>query len=72
MKRISISVTGVLRDITTKLISLNNKYNEKEFEGELPDLDLVKHLEFESEEDLINFMYVECPLQLFGYFSSLT
>ena len=41
MKRISISITGVLRDITTKLISLNNKYNEKEFEGELPDLDFI-------------------------------
>jgi len=71
MKRISISITGVLRDITSKLITLNNKYNEREFEGELPDLDLVKHLEFDSEEDLINFMYVECPLQLFGYSNEL-
>ena len=67
MKRISISVTGVLRDVLSKLISLNNKYNECEFEGDLPDLDLVKHLNFKDEEELINFMYVECPLQLFGY-----
>ena len=67
MQRISISVTGVLRDVLSKLISLNNKYNECEFEGDLPDLDLVKHLDFKDEEELINFMYVDCPLQLFGY-----
>tara|TARA_R110000824_G_scaffold74599_9_gene189576 strand:+ start:318 stop:881 length:564 start_codon:yes stop_codon:yes gene_type:complete len=67
MKRISISVTGVLRDVLSKLISLNNKYNECEFEGDLPDLDLVKHLNFKDDEELIKFMYVDCPLQLFGY-----
>jgi hypothetical protein len=67
MKRISISVTGVLRDVLSKLISLNNKYNESEFEGEFPDLDLVKHLDFKDEEELIKFMYIDCPLQLFGY-----
>ena len=67
MKRISISITGVLRDVISRLITLNERYNEHKMEEDLPDLDLVKHLNFKDEEELINFMYVECPLQLFGY-----
>tara|TARA_R100000664_G_scaffold31141_1_gene44450 strand:- start:8751 stop:9314 length:564 start_codon:yes stop_codon:yes gene_type:complete len=67
MKRISISVTGVLRDVISKLVKLNESYNEFTPEDGIPDLDLVKHLNFKNEEELINFMYIDCPLQLFGY-----
>lgn len=65
--RIGITVNGVLRDTLQKVVSLYNRQNEteldvKEFESE----NLLDYLKFETEEELLEWMYVECPMEIFG------
>ena len=64
---IGITVNGVLRDTLQKVISLYNRQNETELDvEELKSLNLLEYLKFETEEELLEWMYVECPMEIFG------
>ena len=65
--RIGITINGVLRDTLQKVISTYNRYNETELKvEELESLNLLECLNFETEEELLEWMYVECPMEIFG------
>ena len=65
--RIGITVNGVLRETLDKLVSVYNRYNEDSVSVEsIDNLDLLSYFKFETQEELINFMYVECPMEIFG------
>jgi hypothetical protein len=65
--RIGITINGVLRDTLQKVISTYNRYNETELKvEELESLNLLEYLNFETEEELLEWMYVECPMEIFG------
>ena len=63
---ISISINGVLRNLLSRIKYVYEKYTSKEI-GEITDLDLSKFLDFNSEEELLEFIYVECPMEIFGH-----
>tara|TARA_R110002167_G_scaffold20002_13_gene73474 strand:- start:569 stop:1153 length:585 start_codon:yes stop_codon:yes gene_type:complete len=64
---IGITINGVLRDTLQKVISLYNRQNETELAvDELKSLNLLDYLKFETEEELLEWMYVECPMEIFG------
>lgn len=67
-KNIYIELNNVIRDIISKTILVYKADNlEKEFEDEYVDQNLQEYLGFETKEDLIEYMYVECPMRIFGY-----
>mgnify|MGYP003138091242 CR=1 FL=1 len=66
-KNIYIELNNVIRDIVSKTILVYKADNlEKELE-EYVGQDLQEYLGFETKEDLIEYMYVECPMRIFGY-----
>ena len=65
--RIGITINGVLRDTLQKVISIYNRYNETELNvDDFESLNLLDYLKFETEEELLEWMYVECPMEIFG------
>tara|TARA_Y100000389_G_scaffold164536_1_gene168299 strand:+ start:472 stop:1056 length:585 start_codon:yes stop_codon:yes gene_type:complete len=67
-KNIYIELNNVIRNIISKTILVYKADNlEKEFEDEYVDQNLQEYLGFETKEDLIEYMYVECPMRIFGY-----
>ena len=65
--RIGITINGVLRDTLQKVILTYNRYNESDIKIEdLKSLNLLEYLKFETEEELLEWMYVECPMEIFG------
>lgn len=67
-KNIYIELNNVVRDINSKTVLV---YKADNLEHELPEKyegeDLQEYLDFESKEELIEYMYVECPMRIFGY-----
>tara|TARA_Y100001972_G_scaffold65028_1_gene79272 strand:- start:19 stop:615 length:597 start_codon:yes stop_codon:yes gene_type:complete len=67
-KSIYIELNNVLRDIISKTILVYKADNlEKKLEDEYTGQDLQEYLGFETKEELIEYMYVECPMRIFGY-----
>lgn len=66
-KIISIQLDGVIRNTIDKIIDIYEGENETEISRPLKTLDLQKELGFETKEELINFIYVESPMRVFGY-----
>ena len=65
--KIGLTINNTLRDTLHKLVETYNKYTPNELElDDIESLDLLKYLKFDSEEDLIEWMYVECPMEIFG------
>tara|TARA_B100000287_G_scaffold408873_1_gene435683 strand:- start:34 stop:618 length:585 start_codon:yes stop_codon:yes gene_type:complete len=65
--KIGITINGVLRDTLKKVVSVYNRYNETELDiDEFETLNLLDYLKFETEEELLEWMYVECPMEIFG------
>ena len=65
--KIGLTINNMLRDTLHKLVETYNKYTPNELELEdVKSLDLLKYLKFDSEEELIEWMYVECPKEIFG------
>ena len=61
--RISISINGVLRDVLKKMSDVYEKYTEKECKIDINTTDnLLEVFDFETEEELFEFIYVECPM----------
>ena len=80
--KVGIEVNGVLRDTLKKIQQEYEKWfienpflEETEFKYEvisdLESLDLMKHLRFESEDELYNFLYREHTMEIFGHSGSV-
>ena len=78
--KIGIEINGVLRDTIGKFkmcyekFLMPNEYNLEEvqdFEYKISEpidsLDLKKHFLFKDDEELIEFMYEDCPMEIFGH-----
>ena len=67
-KNIYIELNNVIRDINSKTVLV---YKADNLDHELPEQyegeDLQEYLNFDSKEELIEYMYVECPMRIFGY-----
>jgi len=67
-KNIYIELNNIIRDIVSKTIIVYKADNlEKEFEDEYVGQDLQEYLGFKTKEELIEYMYIECPMRIFGY-----
>lgn len=64
--RITISINGVLRDTLRRFKEIYEKYEGKEIEEEIVSLDLLPYVDFDSESELLKFMYEEAPMEIFG------
>ena len=65
--RIGITVNGVLRDTLHKIIKVYNLYNETDLKvDDIETTNLLEHLDFETEEEFFDWLYVECPMEIFG------
>lgn len=68
--RIGIELNHVIRDINKQIA----KYYQKDFDGSI-DLDSLDYkddilhevCDFDTEEDMLNFVYFEYPLEIFGH-----
>ena len=69
MKRkvISIELNGVIRNIVDKIIEIYENEKEITVDRPLSSLDLQKELDFSTKEELIDFIYIESPMRVFGY-----
>ena len=81
--RIGIELNGVLRDTLKKIQQeyekwyLENPFKEDEEKSkyevisELTSLDIMKHLKFQDEDELYNFLYKEHTMEIFGHAGSV-
>ena len=71
--KIGITVNGVLRDTLYKIIKVYNLYNETELKvDDIKTTNLLEYLDFETEEEFFDWLYVECPMEIFGNCPSTT
>ena len=69
-KSIYLELNGVIRDVVSKALQVYKIENpESELPDELESNDLVKEFNFSNKEELIDFLYVESPMRVFGYAS---
>ena len=66
-KIISIQLDGVIRNTIDKIIEIYEGEKEVTLEKPLKTLDLQKELGFNTKEELIDFIYIESPMRVFGY-----
>lgn len=79
--RIGIEINGVLRDTLKKISEvyekwyIENPYKDEEQKGEilseLTSLDIRKHLKFNDDDELYNFLYKEYTMEIFGHAGSV-
>lgn len=79
--RIGIEINGVLRDTLKKISEvyekwyIHNPYKDEEQKGEilseLTSLDIGKHLKFNNDDELYNFLYKEYTMEIFGHAGSV-
>lgn len=68
--RIGVSINGILRKFLEKLEITYKKYQEDfidEFVPSIKSYDIENELQFDSFEDLINFVFEEHALEIFGH-----
>jgi len=67
VKTISIQLDGVIRNTIDKILDIYEGEKEVEIERPLKTLDLQTELGFKTKEELIDFIYIESPMRVFGY-----
>ena len=65
--KIGIGINGVVRDLLSKVRNVYEKYYTKKIEGELTYDNLIELLEFKNYDELVDFLYVEAPMEIFGH-----
>ena len=63
---ISVNINGVLRDILSRFQEIYEKYHDKKVKSEVITPNLMEYVHFESNDDLIDFLYEESPMEVFG------
>ena len=79
--RIGVELNGVLRDTLKKIQDvyekwyIDNPYRDEEKKGEvfsdLNSFEISKHLKFEDETEVYNFLYKEYTMEIFGHAGSV-
>ena len=65
--KIGITVNGVLRDTLYKIIKVHNLYNGTELKiDDIETTNLLEYFDFETEKEFFDWLYVECPMEIFG------
>ena len=65
--KIGISINGIMRDLLSKIKSVYEKYYEIEIANTLTIDNLQAELDFKNNDDLIDFLYREAPMEIFGH-----
>jgi hypothetical protein len=74
--RIGIEINGVLRDTMGKIKMTYEKFlinedNEDDFVHEIIEpinsLNLLEHFKFKNNDELFEFLYEDCPMEIFGH-----
>ena len=63
---ISLSINGVLRDILSRFAEIYEKYQGKEVTSPVTTPDLMKYVEFKDEDELLEFLYNDATMEIFG------
>tara|TARA_R110001592_G_scaffold339867_1_gene627790 strand:+ start:69 stop:644 length:576 start_codon:yes stop_codon:yes gene_type:complete len=63
---ITISINEVLRNVLGKFQTVYEKYHEKELENDIVTPNLLDYVDFETQEELFDFLYEEAPMEIFG------
>ena len=63
---ISVSINGVLRDVLSRFQEIYEKYHDREVKSEVLTPNLMDYVHFESDDELIDFLYEESPMEIFG------
>jgi|TARA_R110000744_G_scaffold380322_1_gene500708 hypothetical protein len=64
---IAISINGVLRDLFGKIKQVHQKYYDSDIKEDLNYDNIVKVLDFKDEDQLLEFLYGEAPMEIFGH-----
>ena len=63
---ISITINGVLRDILSKFEEVYEKYYDKDVLSTVVTPNLLEYVDFKDEEELIDFLYNDATMEIFG------
>ena len=63
---ISVSINGVLRDILGKFEQIYEKYQNTEVKSPVITPNLMDYVDFNNEDELLDFLYQEATMEIFG------
>ena len=63
---ISISINGVLRDVLSRFQEIYEKYYDEEVKSEVTTPNLMEYVHFKTDDELLDFLYEESPMEIFG------
>tara|TARA_R110002051_G_scaffold241753_2_gene302190 strand:+ start:1701 stop:2273 length:573 start_codon:yes stop_codon:yes gene_type:complete len=63
---ISININGVIRDVLSKFEQVYEKYTDREVLSPVITPNLMEYVEFSDDNELLEFLYDEAPMEIFG------
>tara|TARA_R110002020_G_scaffold140179_5_gene311502 strand:+ start:26 stop:598 length:573 start_codon:yes stop_codon:yes gene_type:complete len=63
---ISVSINGVLRDVLGKFEQIYEKYQNTEVKSPVITPNLMDYVDFNTEDELLDFLYQEATMEIFG------
>lgn len=70
--RIAISINGIIRDLFGKIKQVHKKYYNSDIEEDLNYENAQELLEFKDEDEFLEFLYREAPMEIFGHATEVT
>ena len=65
--KIAININGIIRDLFGKIKIVHKKYYDSDIEEELNYNNIKELLNFKEEDDLLEVLYREAPMEIFGH-----
>ena len=65
--KIAININGIIRDLFGNIKIVHKKYYDSDIEEELNYNNIKELLNFKEEDDLLEFLYREAPMEIFGH-----
>ena len=65
--KIAISINGIIRDLLGKIKLVHQKYYDSDVEEELTYDNIIELLNFKDQDELLEFLYREAPMEIFGH-----
>lgn len=69
---ISISINEVLRSVLEKFELVYEKYYDVEVKSPVTTPDLMSYVHFETDDELLDFLYSEASMEVFGHAKETT
>ena len=66
---IAISINGVVRDLFGKIKQVHKKYYDSDVKEDLNYENIIELLDFKNDDELLEFLYREAPMEIFGHAS---